>query len=575
MINCDKIFAQPSPLPADSAFRFTGAHIQNNSIITSWIVAPEYYLYANKFQFKLIDASHIKLGPPQFPDQFFYKVYPTGEKMKAFTGQFNIVLPLQSTQTSQNKLKLEVRYQGCSELGICYPEQIKNATINLTDKTTLITTTAATTSSESDQNKIMQTLKDKKLFSIIGVFFLLGLLLSLTPCVLPMIPILSSIILGQKTISHARSFALSFIYVFAMSLTYAVLGIIIGLIGGRIQAFLQNPWVIGIFSLIFIAMALSLFGFFSVQLPETLRRKIAKLSNEQKHGSFLGTAVMGCLSTLILSPCVTPPLAGAIIYIGDTGNALLGACALFFMGLGMGVPLLIIGASSAKLLPKAGHWMNVIKCILGVMMLGVAIWLLSRILPGQITMILWAILAIGCAIAMRTFTNVQTPSQWVSKLFGILIFVYGVILLIGALLGQTNPLNPIPIKQIQQNNLTFIQVNSLAELNTQLENAKSLNKPAMLDFYATWCVSCRQMDAYTFSDSKVKELLQNFVLLRTDVTTSTPSNQKLEKKLKVVAPPTLIFFNREGKEVKSARIVGEIAAKRLAEQLSALLNRKE
>ena len=572
-------FSQPNPLPPEVAFKFSGAHIQNKSIVTTWVVAPSYYLYHDKFHFSIAQPSSVKLGLPLFPKTYFYKEYPTGEKMKTYTGQFNIILPVEFSQPPTKPIKLLVRYQGCSELGICYPEQSRTALVSLSGvKPTIISSSLPPRQDleDSTQNQIMHLLQDKTFFSVIGAFFILGLLLSLTPCVLPMIPILSSIILGQKHLSHARSFFLSLVYVLAMALTYAVLGIIVGLIGARTQAFLQNPWIIGIFALIFILMALSLFGFFNLQLPESLRSRVAEISNHQKHGSWIGTAVMGCLSTLILSPCVTPPLAGAIIYIGDKGNALLGASALFFMGIGMGVPLLIIGASSAKLLPKAGRWMNIIKALLGVLMLGMAIWLLSRLLPGQITMWLWALLAIGSAVALRTFSSSSTRTELVGKFIGIILFIYGIILLLGGLQGQTNPLKPLSYTQSQpQNNLVFIPIQSVAQLDMQLQNAKSLNKPVILDFYASWCLSCRTMDSFVFTNPKVKQLMQEFVLLRVDVTQDTAESRALEKALGVVAPPTILFYDSEGKELKSARIVGEISANSLISHLTAILSTRE
>ncbi len=585
-------FAQTSsPLPVDQAFHFSSAYAKNGkTLVTTWDIVPGYYLYKNKFNFSIISASPVKIAKVNFPKTAFYKIYPTGEKMLAFTGQFKISLPLIFSGKHSDRVKLKITYQGCSELGVCYPEQTKIALISLSGmQPTEITTPSFNLSAEnkalidsdqqvSQQGHIVKLLQAKSLTAIIAAFFVLGLLLSLTPCVLPMIPILSGIIIGQKKITHLRSFILSLIYVFAMALTYAILGVIVGLIGSSIQAALQTPWVIVLFSLIFVAMALSLFGLYNLQLPEALRHKVAVMSNHQKHGSYLGTAIMGCLSTLILSPCVTPPLAGAIVYIGDKGDAALGAIALFSMGIGMGIPLLIIGASSAKLLPKAGKWMNVIKSILGVMMLGVAIWMIERIIPASSTMVLWAALFIGCAIALGAFTTAKNSGKQLTKALGIILFIYGVLLMVGAILGHTNPLNPIQFSQTQQTNanavLNFTKIKNIKELNQKLKWAKMHNQPVMLDFYADWCVACHEMDAYTFTDTTVKKLLQPYLLLRADVTNNDKQDKALEKKYQVVAPPTILFFYPNGRENTAARIVGEISSKKLIPHLQKIQNKQ-
>lgn len=559
------------PLPANQAFKLIKAYTADNqSIIFRWHVQPKYYLYEGRFQFDVLNPNSVKLGSPQFPRTTLFKTYPDGRKMRVYSGKFNITVPLEYSEPLTKPLQISVKYQGCSELGICYPQQTRTFAVALAKHPTK-PNKLKTPTPTMQQDYLTTILTNQHFFTIIAVFFGLGLLLSLTPCVLPMIPILSSIIMGQKHITHLRSFLLSLAYVLGMAISYAVLGLFVGMAGNSIQAALQKPWIISLFTLLIALMAFSLFGFFNLQLPEFIRGPVAKISNHQKHGSFIGAGIMGVLSTLILSPCVTPALATAILYIAKTGDAVIGASALFSMGIGMGVLLLMVGASSAKLLPKTGGWMNAIKIFLGFVMLAVAIWTISRILPSPVNMLLWSLLAIAIAVTLRTFQGTHTKAQHLGKAFGLLFFIYGILLIMGAILGQNNPLNPIPLNAYTEKSaLKFQRVVSLPEFQQQLQRAKALHKPIVLDFYADWCVECQKMDAYTFSNPELQSLLKPYLRVRADVTENSLENQALEKHYGVIAPPTLLFFTPDGTEIRSHRVVGEISADKLIKQLQSL-----
>jgi thiol:disulfide interchange protein DsbD len=576
--------ASPSePIPADQAFQFSATAKDYQTIIGIWDIKPGYYLYRDRIHFFPLKPQQDRLGQPLWPPTNAVKDYPGFGQLSVYTGHVEIPVPILGN--GNNTILIKVNYQGCSEAGFCYPPTAKTVQINLAGNylqpTLPVTIDVAPnlttpnniqiTSPLSTQNKISQLLTQHNLFMILIGFFIFGLLLSLTPCVLPMIPILSSIIVGQSQVKHPRAFGLSCAYVLGMAITYAIAGIVFGYLGGTVQALFQQPWIIVLFSIIFILMALSLFGFYNLQLPKKLQNTLFLLSNRQKSGTYIGAAVMGCLATLILSPCVTPPLVGVLSYISQTGNAALGGAALFVMGIGMGIPLLIIGAFSVKLLPKAGPWMNKIKNFLGVLMLAIAIWMLARILPGTVTMILWAILALGVGISIGALSTAKTVWAISKKIIGLILFIYGILLIIGAISGHTDPLRPFnhgnhPVKPP----INFIAVKTVDDVKQQLQLAKSQHQPVMLDFYANWCISCKQMDEFTFSSAPVQQALTKFRLLRADVTANDAQDQALMRAFQVVAPPTILFFNNQGEEIGSGRIVGEISSVQLLKQLKSI-----
>jgi len=560
--------ADNQPLPADQVFQLSAAARDYQTVLAYWQIKDGYYLYRDRIHFKVLKPINDEIGEPLFPLTDKTKDYPGLGTLKVYTG--NIIIPVPIITSHANTIVLQVNYQGCSEQGFCYPPMSKIIELNLTGDYMVSTQplnidlpipidVSVRHPPPLPQESITHLLAQHNLSAIILAFLGFGILISLTPCVLPMIPILSAIIVGQGNISHARSFGLSLTYVLGMAITYALVGALFGAAGQTVQAYLQQPWIIVLFSLIFVLMALSLFGLYKLQLPEKLRGAVARISQHQKHGSYLGVLIMGVLSTLILSPCVTAPLVGVLSYISQTGDALIGAYALFFMGLGMGAPLLVVGISSAKYLPKAGKWMKATQYIMGVVMLAVAIWMLSRILPGQIIMLLWALLALGCSVALGAFSSTRHK---ISKFLGLLLFVYAILLFIGALSGITNPLRPIELSnQTHHRELQFTVIENLGDFNTQVARAKQLNKPIMLDFYADWCMSCIQMDRYTFTDPAVRAALKNYIVLRADMTKNTISNKIIEEKFNVIAPPTILFFDPQGNEIMQSRIIGEKSAK--------------
>ncbi|OGO92428.1 MAG: hypothetical protein A3F10_03615 [Coxiella sp. RIFCSPHIGHO2_12_FULL_42_15] len=565
--------AQELPLPADQAFQLTTVYINNNhDVVTKWNIKPNYFLYHPHFQFHVIEPSTIELGPATFPKSTLYKTHPNGKIMPVYTGQFQIIVPIRWIPANVTQMQLEIHYQGCSNLGVCYPELQKTAKISLMHPAANFIEDKSTTEKHpTTQGYLTHVLQRGHLTMVIAVFFGIGILLSLTPCVLPMIPILSSIIMGQKQVTHARSFGLSLAYVFGMAITYAALGLLVGLLGASVQAALQKTWIIVLFALLMMTMAFSLFGFFSLELPQFLRHRVAIISDHQKHGHYLGSFAMGVLSTLILSPCVTPALATAILYIAHRGDAALGATALFSLGVGMGIPLLMVGASSATWLPKTGHWMNNVKIFLGFVMLGVAIGMLSRVLSAEVSMLLWALLGTSAAIALRAFNSTRTVAQHIAKAIGILLFIYSIIIGVGAWLGNTNPLKPIVFASTKQDALLkFHDITSLEEFQQQRQYARRIHKPMLLDFFADWCVECHKLDAYTFSHPVVQALLTPYVLVRANVTTNSLENRLLERHFGVVAPPTLLFFTPEGKELPQYRIIGDIRANALIQHLQSV-----
>ena len=567
--------ANLKPLSADRAFQLSASTKDNQTAIVRFIIAPQYYLYRNKIAFSTVKLGSAVIATPLLPPGT-QKYNPTIGHYMALQGQIQFALPILSYQ--QANLPIRVHYQGCSSEGFCYPPMSKVVILNLTgpynqwSKPINLDIPQKIKSPATEPNdRISQILANSNVAWVIAAFFGFGVLISLTPCILPMIPILSSIIIGHSRngpLSHLRSFMLSLSYVLGMAITYAIAGMIFGYLGSNIQAALQIPWVIIVFAMIFILLALSMFGYYNIQLPSRWQTKLNHSSGQQKHGSYIGVALMGSLSSLVLSPCVTPPLVGALGFISRTGNSLLGGSALFALGFGMGLPLLFIGATSAKLLPKAGPWMNAIKKMLGVLLLAVAISLLSRIIPAWANMGLWTALIIGCSYALGAFKSADGLSQRLCKILGVLFFIYGIVLLIGLYQGNTNPLQPISkntTNSIAQDR--FIRVTSMDELNHQLDIAQKNQQPVLLDFSADWCIACKQMAAFTLNNSHVLKALKPYRLIKVDVTNNDDNSKALQQHYGVIAPPTLIFIDQTGKELKSQRIIGEISAADFLQQL--------
>jgi thiol:disulfide interchange protein DsbD len=404
------------------------------------------------------------------------------------------------------------------------------------------------------------------LFIVMLTFTGLGLLLAFTPCVLPLVPILSGIIAGQgKDVTTSRAFALSLTYVLGMAVTYTLAGAAFAAMGGQVQAALQRPWIIIGVAALFVALALSMFGLYELQIPAALQTRMSAISNRQRSGTFFGTAIMGILSALIVTTCVAPPLVASMTVIAKAGDVTRGALSLFAMSMGMGIPLLVIGTSAGRWLPKAGAWMNAIKGVFGFMLLGLAIWMLERILPGAVTMTLWAILVFMAGIFLGAFQSIDTtarPLRRLAKGAGLLATLYGAALLLGALSGAENPLQPLRFagSATSQAELPFKRIKTVADLDRELAAASNIGQPVMLDFYADWCVSCKEMEHYTFSDESVQRSLADVVLLQADVTANDADDQALLQRFNIFGPPTIVFFDANGQERTNFRVVGFMPA---------------
>jgi thiol:disulfide interchange protein DsbD len=422
--------------------------------------------------------------------------------------------------------------------------------------------------------------------AMLGWFYLGGLALSLTPCVLPMVPILSSIIAGQGgTVSTARGFLLSLSYVLGMAATYTVAGALAALAGSQVQALFQKPWIIASFAGLFVVLSLGMFGLFELQMPTAVQTRLANLANKQRAGTFLGTAVIGALTALIVTTCVAPPLIGALTVISQTGDVARGSAALFALSIGMGSPLLLVGASAGQLLPRVGPWMNTVKAGFGVMMLGVAIWMLQRILPGAAALLLWSLLVFLTGVflgALEPLPANPKPVRRLAKGIGVLACLYGALLLIGATLGGDDPLRPIPQGALAASGggavgaparaLEFRSIETVAALDSALAEARAAHRPVMLDFTADWCVSCKEMEEYTFPDSGVISALKPFVLLRADVTANNSDDQALLKQFKSFGPPTIAFFDASGRQQESFKLVGFTPAEKFRDHVERLAN---
>jgi len=540
--------ANPTPLPTDTAFHLSVKNASTDHVALHWDIANGYHLYQDRFRFEFQHKSDAKIGQLAMPVGITKEDNILG-KYQIYRKSLDLILPL--SEVNNPKLDLLVSYQGCSDNNFCYPPVTKKISLDLSSG-------KVGEVKHHFQDKITQLLSEGNYFWIGVAFVGFGLLLAFTPCVLPMIPILSGIIVGQnrKELNTRKAFFLSLAYVLGMSFAYAVAGVLVTLAGSHLSQELQAPWVIMLFSALFVVLALSLFGLFELRLPHFLQHPVVKLSRKQKSGSYIGAGIMGILSVLIVSPCVTAPLVGVLTFIAQSGDIFLGSLALFSLGLGMGIPLLIIGTTEGKFMPKSGPWMNVIKSAFGVLLLAVAILLLQRILPGPVTLFLWAVLLIVVATFLTLRKNI------LSKGAGVVAFCCGVILLVGASMGNSDPLSPLSFPQTHNDNsqqgVQFTRVKSLSELNEAIAAAAQKHQPVMVDFYADWCVSCLEMAKTTFADKAVKEALQPFVVLQVDVTKNDAMDQAMEDNFKVVAPPTMLFFDPQGKELTAFRVVGEM-----------------
>ena len=568
------------PLQADKAFKFSVKAKDANTLIATWDIHKEYYLYHDKF---FIDVKGAEFGEITFPKGKI-KDDPLFGKVQIHKGKLSVELPL--TNIESQTINFTAKYQGCWTGGICYPPQEKNVDITLpiqgevssnqvkkTPEQSENTSVNNTTEELNETDKIASLLKQDNILWVLASFFGFGLLLSLTPCVFPMIPILSGIIVGQKNVTTRKALIMSIVFVLAMSVTYSIAGVLAGYFGENLQVLFQTPWVLALFSLIFVALAFSMFGYYEIQLPSSLQTKITNISNKQEGGHLIGVVIMGFLSALIVGPCVAPPLAGALIYIGQTGDAALGGLSLFVMSLGMGVPLIIIGAGVSKL-PRAGVWMDNIKYIFGILMLAVAIWLISRVISEMAALILWALLFSISPIAMGVLNKLNnTPGAWarIFKAIGLLVLGYGILLWGLVARGGGDMLAPLSgwgvSQQLEAVHVKFEKITTTTELDQYLAKAKNNNQIVMLDFYADWCISCKELEKFVFSDSQVVSEMKNSIALQADVTANNANDKALMERFNIIGPPAILFF-KDGKEIKNARIVGEINAQGFIERLN-------
>ena len=541
---------------------FKTAFIKNQDNINLKLeLGKSIYLYDNKLKIFITKPVNIEITKEiNIPNPESYDEFIVHSKNLDLTIPFSLL----KSKVDSSEDEVEIKFQGCSKAALCYAPMsekfsfiLENDSLkNFKEVTKIEEKKIQTTITLNETDTIASSLRDENIFLVLITFFGFGLLLSLTPCVFPMIPILSSIIVGaskNETMTASRGFFLSLVYVLSMSIAYTIAGVIAGIFGANLQAALQNPYVLVVFALIFVALAFSMFGYFEIRLPQSFQTKLNKTTDGKEKQGIVGIAIMGFLSALIVGPCVAPPLAGALVYIGQTGDAILGGLALFVMSLGMGVPLLLIGLGAGKFMPKPCCWMESITRIFGIVMLGVAIWLLDRVLDPSVIMILWALLLLGSAIYLKIYQNI------IAQLITVVIFILGAVLFIGAISGATNPLKPLEkftsskAVDILDKKLVFTKIKNIAELELAIKNS---DKPIMLDFWASWCVACKEFEDITFKDEEVMKKLQGFTLLKADVTANSEEDKVLQKMFAVVGPPALIFWDKDKNEVKSSKIVG-------------------
>jgi thioredoxin:protein disulfide reductase len=552
--------AQPRFLPPDQVFHLSVAAAGPKAVRLDWSIRDGYYLYRSRM--KVTADTGATLGALQLPSGQI-KVDPYFGREEIYRHEVAALLPIRRAAPG-GEVSLQVTYQGCADAGLCYPPITKTIGVQLPPPGSASSgpphaatgAGSAQTGSATGQFRFEALARSGSLLGMIGWFYLAGLALAFTPCCLPTVPILSGIIVGHgRKVTAARGFVLSLAYVLGMAATYTIAGAAFAAAGGQVQAAFQKPWIVGSFAALFVAMAASMLGIFTVQMPSGLQTRLAQLSNRQAAGSLGGVAIMGVLSALIVTTCVGPALVGALAVISQTGQVARGAAALFAMSIGMGTPLLIVGASAGRLLPKSGAWMDTVKQLFAALMLAVAVWMLSRVVPARVTVALWALPAATLAYVLWRATP-ATRSRWPLRVAAMAAAVYGLILVTGAALGGTDPLVPIPAWAAAQQPLAFAPIHSVADLDRAVTQASRAGKPVMVDFYADWCTSCKEMEATTFLDPAVRGALAGTVLLRADVTSDDADDKALLKRFGIFGPPTIAFYGRNGRERSRYRVVG-------------------
>ena len=583
---------QPNFLPPDQAFGLQVAVRDAQTLLASFNVTPGYYLYRDKIKFETGDGT-AKILAVNLP-RGEMKQDPSFGNTEVFHRSFQAEITLERPRDAAAGMTLNATYMGCSDEGLCYPPIKKAMRLDLPDAKTgqrappvpamteapppsLITPLPAASTSlpDTETSRIAQLFKGGSFWLIISFFFGAGLLLALTPCVFPMIPILSGIIVGRgHNITRMHAFILSLAYVLGMAITYAAAGVAAGFSGSLISNALQTPWVLGSFSALFVLLSLSMFGLYELQLPSSWQSKLTDTSNHLHGGHLSGVFAMGALSAIIMGPCVAAPLAGALLYIGQTHDAVLGGVALFALALGMGAPLLLIGTSAGVLLPRAGAWMESVKSFFGVMLLALAIWIIQPLLPIGVQMLLWAALLIFSGVYLHALDALPHNAGGWHRLFkgvGLVALLLGVAYLIGALSGARDLLRPLGnIGRAEAQapaTLQFSRVTDVAELDRRIAGARG--QAVMLDFYADWCVSCKEMERFTFTDAAVQAKLKPVLLLKADVTANSEADQTLLKRYGLYGPPAILFFDAQGRELNDFRVTGYQDAARFLQSLQA------
>ena len=554
--------AQPKFLPANQVFHVGATAVGTDSVRLDWWIRNGYYLYRSRLKVSASDGA--ALGALQLPAGQI-KIDPYFGREEIYRNAVSGTVSVPAGAVGQARtVSLQVSYQGCADAGLCYPPITKTLAVALPAAGAAgpgAGSSAATDTSSSalsEQQDYTSAARSGSLLAMIAAFYGAGLLLAFTGCVYPTIPILSAIIVGQgQKVTTGRAFGLSLTYVLGMALTYTIAGTAFAALGGQAPAAaFEQPWIVAGFAALFVAMALSMLGLFTVQIPAALQTRIASLSSRQTAGTLGGVAIMGALSALLVTTCVGPALVAALAVISQTGQVARGAAALFAMSIGTGTPLLIIGTSAGKLLPRSGPWMDTIKRLFGAVMLGVAVWMLGRVLPARVTLALWAVPVGTAAAVLFAGTRSVKAAGWTLKVGAMVAGLYGLALITGAALGGTNPLSPIPAWAGTRPSLTFASVRSVADLDRQVAQASRAGRPVMVDFYADWCTSCKEMEATTFLDPVVQQALAGTVLLRADVTSNDADDRALLQRFGIYGPPTIAFYGRDGHERSRYRVVG-------------------
>ena len=584
-------------LPVDEALPFNYT-VDAGAIVLSWDVTPEHYLYKGRIQVSS-KTDGVTLGEPDFSytgtdteDEFFGKVTVFYDPVQA---RVPVNLP-----EGVREAELQVTYQGCAKAGLCYPPQTRDALYYASAGSDDASVPAGMSGSSGSSGNAQSSstnaptdtstatglagfLANQSVLFIAALFLLLGLGLTFTPCVLPMVPIISSLVSGRNTGTTAHALLLASSYVLGMALTYAAAGVITGLLGAsfNLQAHLQSPWVLSVFAALFVVFALSMFNLFEIQLPRFIREPLNDASHRLTGSRVVSIFGIGALSALIVSPCVSAPLAGSLLYISTTQDAVIGGVALFALGLGMGIPLILVAVGGRKLLPSTGPWMNVVKAFYGVMLLAVAIWLVERLVPAWLALTLWGLLIAVTGVQLGAFDAAKAGWERTRKGLGLVMFAYGIALLAGAVSGANDPMKPLaPFTAAnpavaggsasQMAHAQFLRLESPADIRNQLAQAKRNGTPVMLDFYADWCISCKVMERNVFSNDSVIQALSPYTLLQLDMTDNTPAQQALLEELGLFGPPAILFYGNDGAELETARILGEMDREQFLGHLNAL-----